>query len=82
MRRSTELVRGRWLHTAVLISLFNVLPFVTAAAIGLLLLLVVESLPSNTELQQALDEFDSLCDEAEICAPDSHLTRDQLHERN
>ncbi|MEX0610974.1 MAG: hypothetical protein WD738_08845 [Pirellulales bacterium] len=54
----------------------------TAVPLGTRVRLVVESLPSDMELQQALEEFDALCDEADICAPGSHLSRDQLHERN
>jgi hypothetical protein len=33
------------------------------------------------QIGQALNEFDSLCDEMAISAPGTHLTRDQLHER-
>jgi hypothetical protein len=36
----------------------------------------------STQVQRALDEFDALCDEVDICAPGTHLTRDQLHERS
>jgi len=54
----------------------------TAVPLGTRVRIVVESLPSDTNLQEALDEFDALCDEVDVCAPGSHLTRDQLHERN
>lgn len=29
-----------------------------------------------------VDDFDALCDAASVSAPGTHLTRDQLHERN
>ncbi|MCP3856467.1 MAG: Vps62-related protein [Actinomycetia bacterium] len=45
LARSTELVRGRWLHTAVMVAVFNALPLVTALIIGLLLLLALAGLP-------------------------------------
>ena len=45
LRRSSDLVRGRWLHTALMISIFGALPFVTALITGLVLLLLVAGLP-------------------------------------
>jgi hypothetical protein len=54
----------------------------TSVPLGTRVRLVVESLPSDTELHQALNEFDALFDATDVCAPGSHLTRDQLHERS
>lgn len=42
--------------------------------------LVVQSLDPQQEIEQALQEFDSLCDEINITSGD-HLTREQLHDR-
>jgi predicted DNA-binding antitoxin AbrB/MazE fold protein len=55
---------------------------VTSVPLGTRVRLIVESLPSDTDVRQSLDEFDALCDEVDICAPGTHLTRDQLHERD
>lgn len=33
-------------------------------------------------IEDAVDDFDALCGEAAISAPGTHLTRDQLHERD
>lgn len=38
-------------------------------------------LPCPT-LEQTVHEFDALCDEVAVSAPGTHLTRDQLHERD
>ncbi len=45
MARSSELVRGRWLHTGVMISVFNGLLAVSAMAFGLVVLVLFTSLP-------------------------------------
>jgi hypothetical protein len=34
------------------------------------------------KISQSVDDFDALCDEATVAAPDTHLTRDQLQERD
>jgi hypothetical protein len=33
-------------------------------------------------MAEAIDDFDSVCDQAAVTAPGTHLTRDQLHELN
>ncbi len=45
LRRSSELVRGRWLHTAVVIAVLNGIVFATAMGVSLLLLLFVTAVP-------------------------------------
>jgi hypothetical protein len=35
----------------------------------------------RSQMAQVLNEFDAICDEIAVCAPGTHLTRDQLHER-
>ena len=45
LARSTALVQGRWWHTAIMVGVFNALPFVTAITVGLLLLLALTALP-------------------------------------
>jgi hypothetical protein len=45
LRRSTNLVEGRWWHTAIMVSLFNLLPGVSALLVGLLVLLGISGLP-------------------------------------
>ena len=45
LARSSELVRGRWWHTAVMITLFNALIALSGMVIGLLLLLIVAGIP-------------------------------------
>jgi hypothetical protein len=45
LARSTELVRGRWWHTALIIAIFNIMITVTGFVIGLLLLVVLNGLP-------------------------------------
>ena len=42
---------------------------------------ILTPLPTESERQQAWDEFDRLCDEIHIHSNEPHLTRDQLHER-
>ena len=37
---------------------------------------------SDQRPEQSMDELDALCEEVQIVAPGTHLTRDQLHERN
>jgi hypothetical protein len=32
--------------------------------------------------EQSMDDLDALCEEVQVVAPGTHLTRDQLHERN
>ena len=36
----------------------------------------------NPQVDEAVNDFDTLCDEAAISAPGTPLTRDQLHERD
>lgn len=38
-------MQGRWWHTAIMVGVFNALPFVTAITVGLLLLLALTALP-------------------------------------
>jgi len=45
LQRSSDLVRGRWWHTALMIAIFNALPLATSFIVGLLLLLAVAGLP-------------------------------------
>ena len=45
LRRSTELVRGRWWHTALVTAVINVSTTATALFVGLLLLLVASGIP-------------------------------------
>jgi hypothetical protein len=45
LARSTELVRGRWWHTAVMIVLFNVLIATSGMVVGLVLLLIFAGIP-------------------------------------
>jgi hypothetical protein len=45
LRRSAELVTGRWWHTAVMVGLFNLLVGVSALITGLLLLVVAAGIP-------------------------------------
>ena len=45
LRRSTELVRGRWWHTALLTGIFNGLVLIATIGLGLVLLLVLAGLP-------------------------------------
>jgi hypothetical protein len=45
LARSSELVRGRWWHTAAMIGLFNVLVAASGAIVGLLILVLVASIP-------------------------------------
>lgn len=45
LRRSSQLVRGRWLHTAVVTAAINGAVLVISATVGLLMLLAVRSLP-------------------------------------
>ncbi len=45
LRRSSELVRGRWLHTAFVIAVLNGIVFVTAMGFSLALLLIATSVP-------------------------------------
>ena len=54
----------------------------TAVPLGTRVRLVVQSMPDEAEVERAIDEFDALCDEVDINAPGTHLTRDQLHERD
>ena len=43
--RSSELVRGRWWHTAVVVAFINVGLFAIGLSVGLLLLVLIRSLP-------------------------------------
>ncbi len=43
--RSSELVRGRWLHTGVMIAVFNALLVMATTVVGLLVLVLVTGLP-------------------------------------
>ncbi len=45
LRRSSELVRGRWWHTAIVAGLFNLLVAGSGLVVGLLLLVVAAGLP-------------------------------------
>ena len=45
MARSSDLVRGRWIHTAVMITVFNALLAFSSLAFGLIVLVVFTSLP-------------------------------------
>jgi len=45
LRRSAELVRGRWWHTAIMVGLFNLLVSASALIVGLLLLVVADGIP-------------------------------------
>jgi hypothetical protein len=45
LARSSQLVRGRWWHTAVMVTLFNALIALSGMMIGLLLLLIVAGIP-------------------------------------
>lgn len=45
LARSSELVRGRWFHTAVMTALFNATVVVASGLLGLLLLVVVQRIP-------------------------------------
>jgi len=45
LRRSSELVRGRWWHTAIMAGLFNLLVAGSGLVVGLLLLVVAAGLP-------------------------------------
>ena len=45
LRRSSELVTGRWLHTAFVTASLNGIVFVTAMAVSMLLLLAATSIP-------------------------------------
>lgn len=44
--------------------------------------LSVQKLRDAQRPDQSMDELDALCEEVQIVAPGTHLTRDQLHERN
>lgn len=54
----------------------------TAVPLGTRVRLLVQPMPDELETQRAIDEFDALCEEVDINAPGSHLSRDQLHERD
>jgi predicted DNA-binding antitoxin AbrB/MazE fold protein len=43
--------------------------------------LVVQTIDSQEEIEQALQEFDAMCDEVSVTSGD-HLTREQLHDRD
>ncbi len=45
LARSTDLVRGRWWHTAVMITLFNMLIALSGMIVGMLLLLIIAGIP-------------------------------------
>lgn len=45
LQRSSELVRGRWFHTAVVVSVINSIIFFTVMGLSLLLLVVATSIP-------------------------------------
>ncbi len=45
LRRSSELVKGRWWHTALMVGLFNLLVSASALIVGLLLLVVAAGIP-------------------------------------
>ncbi|MGA9277949.1 hypothetical protein [Ilumatobacter sp.] len=45
LARSSELIRGRWWHTAIMIGLFNLLVGASGAIVGLLLLVLVAGIP-------------------------------------
>jgi len=45
LRRSGQLVTGRWFHTAIVLALFNLLIVVSVGVIGLLLLVAIPGVP-------------------------------------
>ncbi len=45
LARSSELIRGRWLHTAVVLAIVNGLVLVSATVVGVILLVLVSQLP-------------------------------------
>jgi hypothetical protein len=45
LRRSSELVRGRWFHTAFVVSALNAIVLITATGLSLLLLVLATSVP-------------------------------------